>query len=234
MKISPSILSANFTHLGDEVRAVKQAGVDYLHIDVMDGHFVPNLTVGLPVVKALSQVTTLPLDVHLMIEPVDPYLERFIDAGATILTVHMEASLHIDRTLLRIREYRTVDNNPDNNSGTMREPCRVGVALNPATPESSLQYLLPLVDLVLVMTVNPGFSGQFFIPEMLNKIRSIHHMIQASGRQIELSVDGGVTLDNVGWIAEAGATVCVSGSTIFSANQNGDYTEVVQKLKNNL
>jgi ribulose-phosphate 3-epimerase len=215
MKVSPSILSADFTRLYEEVEAVTQAGTDYLHIDVMDGHFVPNITIGLPVIESLRRITRLPLDVHLMIEPVEPYIARFVEAGADILTVHVEATRHLDRVLHQIRE--------------QKRTCRVGVALNPATPLATLQHVLHLVDMVLLMSVNPGFSGQSFIPETLPKIRALRQMVDDTGREIEIALDGGVTLDNAGIIAAAGVDTCVSGSTLFSAGRPR-YGEVIRAL----
>jgi ribulose-phosphate 3-epimerase len=195
--IAPSILSADFAALGRDVQAIADAGADYIHIDVMDGHFVPNITIGPAVVKALRPLTDLPFDVHLMISPVDPYLEAFAEAGADIITVQAEATTHLDRTVERIR-------------GLGR---RAGVALNPATPEAAVDYLLDRLDLVLVMTVNPGFGGQSFIPAMTRKIAALRTMIGA--RPVQIEVDGGVDPETAALCRAAGAEVLVAGSAVF-------------------
>lgn len=212
IKISPSILSADFARLGAEIRTVAQAGADYIHVDVMDGHFVPNITIGAPVVKALRQVTDLPLDVHLMIENPDLYIADFAAAGADIITVHQEAVPHLHRTVQLIHSLGK----------------KAGVSINPATPASTLEVIIDEVDLILVMSVNPGFGGQSFIPSMLPKIKQLREMVERSGRSIEIEVDGGVKSDNIGEIAAAGADVFVAGSAVFNTP---DYTAAISALR---
>ncbi len=201
VKIAPSILSADFARLGEEIRAVDAAGADYIHIDVMDGHFVPNLTIGPAVVRALRGLSAKPFDVHLMVAPVDPMLEAFAQAGADILTVHPESGPHLHRTLQSIRALGK----------------KAGVALNPATPVDALDHVLDLVDLVLVMTVNPGFGGQAYLP-LEDKIRAVRARLDASRRDIALEVDGGINPQTAPRVIAAGAKVLVAGSAIFQGN----------------
>ena len=211
VKIAPSVLSADFARLGDEVRAAAEAGADWIHIDVMDGHFVPNITMGPAVTRAIRGVTDLPLDVHLMISRPELYLESFVQAGASSLTVHAEATPHLHRTVQRIRELGA----------------RAGVALNPATPVEVLTDILPHLDLVLIMTVNPGFGGQSFIPGSDEKVARARALIdRLAAAEVELEVDGGIDADTVGSVVAAGATVAVAGSAIF-----GDRTGVAGNLK---
>ena len=212
IKIAPSILSANFSNLQQQIKLVERGGADWIHLDIMDGHFVPNITFGPFIVKAINSITKLPLDAHLMIKNPDSYLEAFKKAGVDILTVHVETCNHLHRTVQKIKELGLL----------------AGVSLNPATNSSTLKEILPFVDLVLVMTVNPGFGGQTFIKPMLNKIKIISDMIKATGKKIDLEVDGGVDEKNISEIVDAGATILVAGNSIFSKK---NITQAVRKLK---
>ena len=217
-RIAPSILSANFAKLGQEVTDVIASGTDIIHFDVMDNHYVPNLTIGPLVCESLRPVTDAIIDVHLMVKPVDRIIPDFAKAGANIITFHPEASEHIDRTLALIRECG----------------CRAGLVFNPATSLSYLDYVMDKVDMILLMSVNPGFGGQKFIPETLNKIRQVRARIDASGRDIWLEVDGGVKVDNIAEVARAGADVFVAGSAIFGAPKDTDpnrYDTVVAAMR---
>lgn len=202
-KIAPSILSADFARLGAEIRAIDKAGADYIHIDVMDGHYVPNITIGPAVVAALRPHTALPFDVHLMISPVDPFVAAFAEAGADIITVHPEAGAHVHRTLQLIRSLGK----------------KAGVVLNPGTPVEVLDNLMDLADLILVMSVNPGFGGQSFIASQIRKVEAIAARIAASGRAIELEVDGGVNPETARLCVAAGANVLVAGSAVFKGGE---------------
>ena len=213
--IAPSILSADFARLGEEVKAVQDAGADWIHVDVMDGMYVPNISIGPQVVKALKRVTDMPLDVHLMIQDPDRYLDHFIKAGSDYIMVHAEAAVHLQRTVSYIRE----------------NGCKAGVSLNPATPLSHLEYVLPDVDMVLIMTVNPGFGGQGFIPQMMDKISDLRTILDSYDREIILQVDGGVKVDNIGEIAAAGADSFVAGSAIFGSDS---YAETIARMRENL
>jgi len=213
IRIAPSILSADFASLGQEIRAIDAAGADYIHVDVMDGHFVPNITIGPGVVKDLRAHSDKPFDVHLMIAPADPYIEAFADAGADIITVHPEAGPHTHRTLQSIKSLGK----------------KAGLALNPATPTNCLDDVMDMVDLVLVMTVNPGFGGQAFIP-VLDKIKDIRARIDATGREIDLEVDGGINPDTAKQVIDAGANVLVAGTAVFKDGPDG-YAKNIQALR---
>lgn len=212
VKIAPSILSADFAKLGEEIKEAERAGADLIHVDIMDGHFVPNITIGPPVVKAIKKAAALPLDVHLMIEEPDRFIDDFVKAGADILTVHSEASTHLNRTLNYIKS----------------KGIRSGVSLNPSTPLNVLDFVLSDVDMVLIMSVNPGFGGQEFIPQTLGKIKMIKDIIEKKKYKVEIEVDGGVTTENAPDVVKAGADILVMGNAFFNSK---NYAEVVKAVR---
>jgi len=211
-KIAPSILSADFSRIGEEILAVEDAGADLIHVDVMDGHFVPNITIGPPVVASIKKTAHVPLDVHLMIEAPDRYIQSFADAGSDIITVHAEATVHLHRAIHLIRE-----------TGV-----KAGVALNPATPLAGIEHVISDINLLLIMTVDPGFGGQEFIKSMLPKIRAARDMIDRVSPDVLLEVDGGITLQNIEAVKEAGVDIFVAGSSIFLS---GDYGQTIKKMR---
>ncbi|MFB3164097.1 ribulose-phosphate 3-epimerase [Neobacillus sp. 179-C4.2 HS] len=212
LKIAPSILSADFAKLGEEITAVEKAGADYIHVDVMDGHFVPNITIGPLIVEAIRPVTKLPLDVHLMIDNPDQYIEAFAKAGADYITVHVEACRHLHRTIHHIKSFGI----------------KAGVVLNPATPVNTIEHILKDIDMVLLMSVNPGFGGQKFIPEVLPKIRRVKEMADSIGKEIEIEIDGGVNSETAKLCIEAGANVLVAGSAIYDQE---DYAAAISLIR---
>lgn len=212
VKIAPSILSADFSKLGEEITAVEKAGADYIHIDVMDGHFVPNITIGPLIVEAIRPITKLPLDVHLMIENPDQYIEAFAKAGADYITVHVEACRHLHRTIQNIKSFGI----------------KAGVVLNPATPVESIQHIIADIDMVLLMSVNPGFGGQKFIPEVLPKIKKVKRMAEEKGLALEIEIDGGVNPETGKQCMEAGANVLVAGSAIYN---QPDYAKAISLIR---
>ncbi len=216
IKISPSILSADFSKLGEEIIALEKAGADYIHIDVMDGHFVPNITIGPEVIRSLRPITKLTFDVHLMIEPVDMFIKNFAEAGADIITFHPEATNNLMDTIKLIKSFGK----------------KVGVSLKPESPISLIESCLNQIDLILIMSVNPGFGGQKFIPEVLNKTRTLKRMINEKNLSIDIEIDGGINFDNSKEAKNNGANILVSGSTIFKEN-NGDLKKNIQLLRNN-
>ena len=211
-RIAPSILSADFSRLGEEVKAVEACGVDLIHCDVMDGHFVPNITIGPMVIKALRRTTELPLDVHLMIEKPERYIKEFIEAGSNMLTIHIEATTHLQRHIQHIKE----------------QGIKAGVSLNPSTPLDDLDFILSEVDFILIMTVNPGFGGQKFLRSMLPKIRRLREMIDQRHLSVDIEVDGGIGVDNIKDVAQAGAEIFVAGQAIFGS---GDYRKTIQEMR---
>jgi ribulose-phosphate 3-epimerase len=213
IKLAPSILSADFARLGEQIAEVTRAGADYIHVDVMDGHFVPNITIGAPVVASIRPVTSLPLDVHLMIEHPERYISEFVHAGADIITVHVEACPHLQRTIRLIKELGV----------------KAGVSLNPPTPLSAIEEFIPHVDLILIMSVNPGFGGQTFIPETLPRIANMRKILDDRKLSAELEVDGGITADNATDIVKAGATVLVAGNSVFRAKEG--ISQALQRLR---
>jgi len=216
-KIAPSILSANFLKLEEEIRSTEEAGADMFHIDIMDGHFVPNITIGPFIVESIRNITSLPLDIHLMIENPDTYIHDFINAGADFLTVHYEATVHLHRTIQRIKEQNV----------------KAGVSLNPATPVWSLEHILPDIDMVLLMSVNPGFGGQNFIPQVIEKIKMLKNIVREKGLTTLIEVDGGVKLGNALEVIHAGADILVMGSAFYHSHDYGSYVKQFREIIRN-
>ena len=214
IKISPSILSADFSQLGSEIKRLEEGGADLIHVDVMDGHFVPNLTIGPPVIKALRNYSTLPFDVHLMISPVHKYIKDYADAGADIITIHPEATDNLEESINLIKKLNK----------------KIGLSLNPNTPINIIKKFLPLIDLVLIMSVYPGFGGQKFIPKVIDKIKELKNIKEKQNIKFDIEVDGGIDFDNSKLVVEAGANILVSGTTIFK-NNNGDIKKNIETLK---
>ncbi len=212
IKIAPSILASDFSRLGEEISRVEKAGADMIHLDVMDGHFVPNITIGPPVIRSIRKVTRLPFDVHLMIDNPERYIESFIDAGADMLSIHVENNTHLHRTIEMVKSHG----------------CRASVVLNPATPLNALDLVLDKVDMVLLMTVDPGFGGQQYIESMTEKVRELRYMVTKRNLRLDIEVDGGIDLENIHRVTEAGANVIVAGSTIFNAH---DTDEIIRNLR---
>ncbi|WP_069650217.1 ribulose-phosphate 3-epimerase [Caloranaerobacter ferrireducens] len=212
VKIAPSILSADFSRLGQEIKKAEEGGADLIHLDVMDGRFVPNITIGPPVIKYLRKVTKLPFDVHLMIEEPERYIKEFVDSGADIITVHQEATVHLHRTIQQIKSYGI----------------KAGVALNPSTPLSTIEYIIEDIDMVLIMTVNPGFGGQKFISNMETKIRKLRDLINEKNLNVDIEVDGGIKLENADKAVKCGANILVAGSAVFKSD---DVAETIKKFK---
>jgi ribulose-phosphate 3-epimerase len=210
--IAPSILSADFSRLGEEIAAIEKGGADWVHVDIMDGHFVPNITIGPPVVASIRKITKLPLDVHLMIQDPDKYIEKFAKAGADIITIHVETSPHLHRSVQFIKD----------------QGCKAGVSLNPATSLATLDHILSEVDMVLIMTVNPGFGGQEFIPSVLPKIKSLRKKINEKGIGVDIEVDGGVNLNTISKVAQAGGNIFVAGNAVFTTP---DYGKTISELR---
>jgi len=210
--IAPSILSADFSRLGEEIAAIEEGGADWVHVDVMDGHFVPNITIGAPVVASIRKITKLPLDVHLMIQDPDKYIEKFAKAGADIITIHVETSPHLHRSVQFIKD----------------QGCKAGVSLNPATSLSTLDHILSEVDMVLIMTVNPGFGGQEFIPSVLPKIKRLKEKISEKGIAVDIEVDGGVNINTISKVAQAGGNIFVAGNAVFTTP---DYGKTISELR---
>ena len=210
--IAPSILSADFSRLGEEIAAIEKGGADWVHVDVMDGHFVPNITIGPPVVASLRKITKLPLDVHLMIQDPDKYIEKFANAGADIITIHVETSPHLHRSVQFIKD----------------QGCKAGVSLNPATSLATLDHILSEVDMVLIMTVNPGFGGQEFIPSVLPKIKRLREKISEKGIGVDIEVDGGVNINTISKVAQAGGNIFVAGNAVFTTP---DYGKTISELR---